>query len=41
MLNRLKKNFKFITIIGSSLSESHVYNVKITNEFPNVSNHLF
>ena len=34
----MKKDCKFIKITGSGLSESHVHDVRITNESPNYSN---
>ena len=37
-IKQMKKDCKFIKITGSGLSESHVHDVRITNESPNYSN---
>ena len=37
-INQMKTGCKFIKISGASLSESHVHDVRITNESPNYSN---
>ena len=37
-IEQMKKGCKFIKITGSGLSESHVHDVRITNESPNYSN---
>ena len=37
----MKKDCKFIKITGSGLSESHVHDVRITNESPNYSNNQY
>ena len=34
----MKNGCKFIKISGAGLSESHVHDVRITNESPNYSN---
>ena len=37
-IKQMKKNCNFIKISGAGLSESHVHDVRITNESPNYSN---
>ncbi len=37
-INQMKNGCKFIKISGAGLSESHVHDVRITNESPNYSN---
>ena len=37
-INEMKTGCKFVKITGSGLSESHVHDIRITNESPNYSN---
>ena len=37
-INQMKNGCKFVKISGAGLSESHVHDVRITNESPNYSN---